>query len=163
MNYTELIKEVVYDCCSLKLTNYLLNKESKEYFACSYLLNEKKIISRTAKITPKKNGQFVVLWKRIDNGPIKPYHCFDAIDSVVVNVKDENYFGQFIFPKAELVNQGVFSTDLKEGKRAIRVYPPWVKVKSKQAIKTQLWQLKYFLHLPNDELVDLNRARILYS
>jgi len=163
MNYTETIKEIVYDCCSLELTNYILNKESQEYFACSYLLNEKRIISRTAKITPKKIGQFVVLWKRIDNGPIKPYHCFDAIDFVVVNVKDENYFGQFIFPKAELIKHDVFSTDLKEGKRAIRVYPPWVKVKSKQAEKTQLWQLKYFLYLSNNEQVDLNRARILYS
>lgn len=163
MNYTEKIKETVYDCCSLKLTNYILNKESKDYFACSYLLNEKRVISRTAKITPKKNGQFVVLWKRIDNRSIMPYHCFDVIDFVIVNVKDENYFGQFIFPKAELVNQAVFSTDLKEGKRAIRVYPPWVEVTSKQAIKTQLWQLKYFLHLANEKLLDLNRARILYA
>lgn len=163
MNYTEIIKEFVYDCCSLSLTNYILSKESQEYFACSYLLNEKKVISRTAKKTPKKNGQFVVLWKRIDGGPIKPYHSFDAIDFVVVNVKDENYFGQFVFPKTELIKQGVFSTDLVEGKRAIRVYAPWVKIKSKQAIKTQLWQLKYFLNLPIDEPLDLKRARILYS
>jgi len=163
MNYTETIKEVVYDCCSLELTNFILNEESQEYFACSYLLNEKRVISRTAKMTLKKIGQFVVLWKRIDKGPIKPYHSFDAIDFVVVNVKDENNFGQFIFPKAELIKQGVFSTDLKEGKRAIRVYAPWVRVKSKQAIKTQLWQLKYFLHLPIDEPLDLKRAIKLYS
>jgi len=163
MNYTEIIKETVYNCCSLQLTNYILNKESQEYFACSYLLNEKRVISRTAKITPKKIGQFVVLWKRIDNGPIMPFHCFDAIDFVVVNVKDENYFGQFIFPKEELTKQGVFSTDLKEGKRAIRVYSPWVIVTSKQAKKTQLWQLKYFLPITKDNKVNLNRVRLLYS
>jgi len=163
MNYTETIKDIVYDCCSLEVTNYILNKESQEYFACSYLLNEKRVISRTAKITPKKIGQFVVLWKRIDNGTIKPYHCFDAIDFVIVNVKDENYFGQFIFPKEELIKQGVFSADLKEGKRAIRVYPPWVIVTSKQAKKTQLWQLKYFLPITKNNKVDLNRVKLLYS
>jgi len=162
-NYTPLIKKYVYDSCSFEFVEYVLDEESKAYFACSYLLNDKIVISRTAKITPKKIGQFVVLWKRIDNGPIEPYHCFDAINFVVVNVKDENYFGQFVFPKKELIKQGVFSTDLKEGKRAMRVYPPWDIVRSKQAKKTQLWQLKYFLHVPNDKSLDLNRAAMLYS
>jgi len=163
MNYTETIKELVYDCCLFKLTDYTLNNESNEYAACNYLLNQKSVISRTAKITPKKIGQFVVLWKRIDNGPIMPYSCVDVIDYIVVNVKEENNFGQFVFPKKELIKQGVFSTDLKEGKRAIRVYPPWVEVKSRQACKSQEWQLKYFLFMTSKDSVDLNRARTLYS
>jgi len=163
MNYTQKIKELIYDCCSFKLSNSVLNSESEAYYACSYLLNGKRIISRTAKVTPKKLGQFVVLWKRIDGGVIMPYHYLDGIDFAVVNVNDGAYFGQFVFPKSELIKQGVFSTDIKEGKRAIRVYPPWVDVISKQAQKTQLWQLKYFLAIPSEGLVDLNRAKMLYN
>jgi hypothetical protein len=43
--------------------------------------------------------------------------------------------------------QGILSDNIKEGKRAIRVYPPWDKAENKQAIKTQAWQLLYFLEV----------------
>lgn len=33
---------------------------------------------------------------------------------------------------------------------AIRVYPSWDKPVSKQAIKTQSWQLEYFIELSQD-------------
>jgi hypothetical protein len=38
----------------------------------------------------------------------------------------------------------IISTHLKEGKRGMRVYPPWDLPSSKQAKKTQQWQLPYF-------------------
>jgi len=162
-NYTQKVKKYVYDCCSFEFTNYSLDEESKEYFACAYLLNKKFIVSRTAKITPKKNGQFVTLWKRNEKKIIRPIHILDEIDFFIVNVKDENNFGQFVFPKQELIEKGIITSDLKEGKRAIRVYPPWSIVTSKQAKKTQLWQLKYFLPIKKNNQVDLNKARELYS
>ena len=72
----------------------------------------------------------------------------DGFELVIINTKTENHFGQFVFPKTILIEKGIFSTDLKEGKRALRVYPPWDKTTSKQAQKTQQWQLEYFIAIP---------------
>nr|WGE07832.1 MepB family protein [Bacillus subtilis] len=36
------------------------------------------------------------------------------------------------------------SHNSKKGKTAFRVYPPWTEPVSKQAVKTQQWQLRYF-------------------
>ena len=128
----------------LKLTNFKEESESQEYGACRFDLNEKKIICRNAKITPKKAGQFVTFWKRNRAGIIEPLHENDPIDYFLVNVTSDTSEGQFIFPKAILVKNGIISTNKKEGKRAFRVYTSWDKVNSKQAEKTQKWQLDYF-------------------
>ena len=62
-----------------------------------------------------------------------------------------------------LSQQGIISTNLKEGKRGIRVYPPWDLTISKQAQKTQKWQLEYFLEIPLNKSVNLDRAKQLYA
>lgn len=162
MKDIEAVQSLVYDKFSLQIDNLVADKESREYKACSFQLNELKVIARTAKITPKKVGQFVVVWKRIGDGPIQPFDEQDPIDFVVVNVRRGNEFGQFVFSRAILFAKGVFSNGLKEGKRAFRVYPPWDEPTSKQAIRSQLWQLDYFLRL-DGEAVDLKRARLLYK
>lgn len=43
------------------------------------------------------------------------------------------------------------STNAKEGKCGIRVYPTWDVTANNQAKKTQAWQIKYFVDL-NDNL-----------
>lgn len=43
-----------------------------------------------------------------------------------------------------LVDKGIITGKNKEGKRGIRVYPPWDKPNNKQAIKNQSWQIRYF-------------------
>lgn len=45
----ELAKELIYDQLGFKLTNLKLAKESLEYSACSFQLNEKKIEYRASK------------------------------------------------------------------------------------------------------------------
>ncbi len=152
-------KEQLYDKLLLQLTDYKEERESKEYNACSFKLNGKSVLSRKAKITPKKVGQFVTIWKRINGGPIQPFDDTDAIDYVVVNVSDADNAGQFVFPKEVLIKQGVISTKAKEGKRAIRVYPPWERAINKQAQKTQQWQQAYFLAIP----IDVDKARRLFT
>ncbi|MFA9191469.1 MepB family protein [Flavobacterium sp. FZUC8N2.13] len=139
---------LVFNKLSLETKSIYLEKESADYNACQLVLNDKKILFRTAKTTPTKIGQFVTLWKRTANGPIAPFAIEDGFDLVIINTETENYFGQFVFPTAILLEKAVFSTVLKEGKRAIRVYPPWVKTTSKQAQKTQQWQLEYFIEIP---------------
>ncbi len=103
-----------------------------------------RVIFRSAKITPTKNGQFVTFWKRSAEGPIAPYDVRDQFDLLVVNVNHALQAGQFVFPKQVLLDQGVLSSSTQAGKRALRVYPPWDIPESKQAEKTQKWQLIYF-------------------
>jgi len=144
-------KEMVYDACNLKCSHPEAEAESTDYSAYRFLINDKSICYRIAKTTPTKNGQFVTLWKRNSSGIIEPFESSDAIDFVIVSVRKENNFGQFIFPKSVLLEKGIFSTPKKEGKRATRVYPSWDTTTSKQAQKTQEWQLNYFLDLTDKE------------
>jgi len=137
----------IYKKINLQISDLEINQEGKEYQACHYKLNTKLVHSRLAKITPKKNGQFVTFWKRNLEGITEPYREIDEFDILIVIVKSENKFGQFIFPKSVLIKHGIISTLKKEGKRGFRVYPTWDIAISKQAIKTQDWQLNYFFEL----------------
>jgi hypothetical protein len=142
------------------ISQLIIESESTEYSACRFLLNNLTVLFRTAKITPTKTGQFVTLWKRINQGPIQPFDINDTIDFFIVSARKDNQFGLFIFPKSVLIIKEIV-TDKKEGKRAIRVYPPWDITTSKQAQKTQKWQLNYFLEIPQNQIIDLNRAKLL--
>ncbi|HEU4791423.1 MAG TPA: MepB family protein [Flavobacterium sp.] len=157
-----LIQEILFDNCNLEITQPVIEAESSEYGACAFSLNSLNILFRTAKITPTKTGQFVTLWKRINQGPIKPFDSTDPIDLFIVSTRKDNNFGLFIFPKSILITKEIVS-DEKEGKRAIRVYPPWDITTSKQAQKTQKWQLDYFLKIPKEQTIDSNRAKLLFS
>lgn len=155
------IKKQVYDKCSLQITGFQTEPESKEYDACQFKLNGLKIISRSSKITPKKTGQFVTFWKRNGDGIIEPFHETDPIDYFIVNVKSGEQLGQFVFPQPVLIKQGILSTQNKEGKRAFRVYPPWETAQNKQAQRTQKWQLGFFY--VTGDTADLDRIRELYT
>ena len=156
-------KESLYEPCGFNYTEPILELESAEYGACDFKLDDLNIKYRVAKITPTKTGQFVTLWKRNKQGIIEPFEVNDKIDFFIISTRKDNHFGQFIFPKAVLYEKGVISDERKEGKRAIRVYPPWDDANSKQAQKTQEWQLKYFLEIPEDGLSDLALAKQLFS
>ena len=154
-----IAKELVYDSCNFECSEPQSELESQDYNAFEFKINNLSIKFRTAKITPTKTGQFVTLWKRNKNGIIEPFDLNDAIDFVIVNVRKEDLLGQFIFPKSILLQKGIFSTTTKEGIRATRVYPPWDETTSKQAQKTQKWQLDYFFEM--NQSVDLNRIKNL--
>lgn len=136
--------------------------ESQEYGACEFEMNGHNIKFRVAKITPTKVGQFVTFWKRIGSGPIMPYDMVDALDLLVVSVRTADHFGQFVFPKAVLCEKGFVSRAGQGGKRAMRVYPPWDTTDSKQAQKTQLWQLQYFFDMSSDTIFDASRIQALF-
>ena len=157
-----LIKEILYDKLNFKCTQPIVNPEGKEYSACDFKINAIAIKFRISKITPTKTGQFVTLWKRIGNGTILPFDAKDPIGFFIISSRKENNFGHFIFPKSVLIAQGILTSDL-EGKRAIRVYPPWDLCTNKQAQKTQKWQLNYFFEMKNDAVLDFERANLLYS
>lgn len=160
-NNLKQIKEQVYDKCALELKDFKLEIESKEYNACLFKLNNSNVICRSSKMTPKKVGQFVTFWKRNHNGPIEPFNDKDKIDFLVINVRSDSRFGQFVFPKSILIKKGIISTDKKEGKRAFRVYSSWDVTNNKQAKKSQQWQLDYFYEI-NMEL-DIQKINKLYQ
>lgn len=146
------IKEQLYDACGICLAN--LKVESADYAACTFLLNGKVIKHRASKITPKKVGQFVAIWKRNTAGITAPYDDSDNFDFMIITSQSHDRIGQFIFPKSVLVMNGVVSVDQKGGKRGMRVYPPWVAVTSKQAEKTQQWQVKYFVEVTENHTLN---------
>ncbi len=156
-------QELVYNPCKLKYSTPLPEEQNAEYGAYTYNLGARFIRFRVAKITPTKIGQFVTLWERSEAGPIKPYDLSDPADFFVISTRQSNSFGQFVFPKAELCDRDIVSKQGEGGKRAMRVYPPWDNPTSRQAQKTQAWQLNYFLEIPQNESVDYDRVRKLYS
>lgn len=159
----KIVKALVYDVGGFVLTNLKWNTESKEYAACSFELNGKKIQHRVSKITPTKTGQFVSIWKRNSEGITAPFDISDNIDYIVITSKYGDNFGQFIFPTTVLAHKGIISRNGKEGKRGIRVYPPWDIATNKQAEKTQNWQTNYFLTIKKDKSSDLDLAKQLFN
>ena len=168
MNFTTapadllLSKESVYDKAELLLASLQKERESDEYKAHRFLINNKKICYREAKVTPTKTGQFVTLWKRNQTGIIEPFAYSDDIDFVIITVRKDQNWGQFIFPKKIALEKGIFSTQNKEGIRATRVYPPWDETSSKQAQKTQKWQLDYFFLFTDQGQIDFNEIRKIF-
>lgn len=139
-----LTTKVAYMPSGLYPSSIQLEEESVEYGALTFKLDKKQIKFRTGKITPTKAGFFVTLWKRVDN-ITTPHHIKDIFDFFVISVHDDIGFGQFIFHKSVLHQHGIISSDSKEGKRGIRIYPPWVKTLNKQAQRSQLWQCEHFV------------------
>ncbi|MET3027554.1 MepB family protein [Flavobacterium sp. UW10123] len=158
----ELSRERFFDEANLQITYLQKESESEEYSAFRFKLNNKNICYREAKITPTKTGQFVTLWKRNQSGTIEPFDYLDDIDFVIVTVRKDQNWGQFIFPKKTLLKKGIFSTQSKEGIRATRVYPPWDETTSKQAQKTQKWQLDYFFNFSDQSKIDLKELKKIF-
>ena len=155
------VKDLIYNDCGLDLTNLNLSTESLEYGACSFELNNKKIQYRMSKITPLKTGQFVTIWQRNKDGITEPFNVLDDLDFIIIAAKKENKFGQFIFPKSVLAENGIITKNNKEGKRGIRVYPPWDTFENKQAEKCQTWQTKYFMTIEDENSTNKDLIRKL--
>jgi hypothetical protein len=119
-----VVKEQLYDAYTLAVTSVHIHSESTEYAACSFKLNAKKIEHRLSKITPTKIGQFVTIWKRNTKGITAPFSFSDGIDFIIITSRYEDKLGQFIFPVPVLIKKEIVSSQEKEGKRGIRVYPP---------------------------------------
>ena len=149
------LAESVYSKYGFYLSKLKPAKESLAYAACSFQLNEKKIAFRVSKITPTKPGQFVSIWKRNGAGLTVPFDASDEFDFLIISSRVGDNWGQFIFPKSELIRNGVISKSAGGGKRGIRVYTPWDKLLNRQAEKTQSWQIRYFLAL-NQLDIDLH-------
>jgi hypothetical protein len=153
--------KTLVDKLSYPYSDPIPETEGSEYGACTFVLNGLSVKFRSAKITPTKVGQFVTLWKRDAAGITKPHDWSDDINLFIINTRKNNRLGQFIFPKAVLLEKGILSSQSKEGKRGFRVYPPWDVAANKQALASQHWQLDYFLEIGDGTLLNVERARLL--
>lgn len=155
-------EDLIYKPSGLFLQNLKIEDEGAGYGAAEFIINNYSIKFRVGKITPTKTGQFVTFWKRLGNGPILPHDFNDSFDFLVVSVRAENHFGQFVFPKAVLCEKGIVSCNGKGGKRAMRIYAPWDKADNSQAKRTQVWQLQYFIKFTEHNF-DSVRVRYLFD
>ncbi|WP_435282950.1 MepB family protein [Streptomyces koelreuteriae] len=155
-------KVSVYDPLGLSCSPPVPEPESAEYAACAFTLDGRSVRFRVAKTTPTKVGQFVTVWQRSVEGPIRPFDTDDGVDLFVIGSRDDDGFGQFVFPSEVLCERGIVSRDGSSGKRGFRVYPPWVATTSRQARSTQAWQANHFFDLDQDGPTDLSHARALY-
>jgi hypothetical protein len=156
-----ILQDILVNKLNLTICNIKIEKESKEYSAFTFEINGAKVLYREAKITPTKVGQFVTIWKRNNEGVTEPFNVNDDIDLVIISCRYNTNHGQFIFPKAVLGEKKIFTKNSIDGKRGIRVYPPWDIAINKQAIQTQAWQLEYFMDTGED--VDVGRMKKLYG
>ncbi|SHI89031.1 MepB family protein [Flavobacterium terrae] len=153
MIITELkkIENLLFKEVNLKISNVIEDKESQEYFGYNFQTEKLNFKFRKAKITPKKVGQFVTLWKRNSQNITEPFNETDAFDFYIIATEEIEKFGFFLFPKTELIKRNILSTKLKEGKRGFRVYPSWTKTENKQAEKTQFWQIEFFIDFTKND------------
>ena len=149
-----LLDEVILKPNHFAISNIEKDAECEEYLGFNFNINHLSVKFRKAKITPKKVGQFVTLWKRNEQKITEPFHENDQIDFVVIAVEDDAKLGLFIFPKSILIEKNILKKKKKEGKRGFRVYPDWVITENKQAEKTQNWQKDYFVEIENNQLIN---------
>jgi hypothetical protein len=134
-----------------EFTEIIKDQECEEYFGYNFKIGQLKIKFRKAKITPKKVGQFVTLWKRNFDGQTEPFNVNEDFDFYIVATEQDDKFGFFLFSKYILSEKLILTNKSKEGKRGFRVYPAWDTPKNKQAEKTKQWQEKYFLDLTKNK------------
>lgn len=154
-----LAKTLLWSPASLPSTTPVPEPESAAYGAHSLSVGGREARFRVGKATPTKAGHFLTLWQRSEAGPIRPFDVSDGVELFIVQVRDGERHGQFVFPVETLLRRGVVATAGKGGKRAMRVYAPWVETSSAQAAKTQTWQCEHFLSL---NAPDVRRVQELY-
>ncbi len=163
--YTALndVNKMIYEPNGLIVKSVQEEQQNSKYGAGSFRLASRTVRYRVANITPTKVGQFVACWEKDENNKNQPYSYEEAPDLLVITCfKNEEAFGQFIFPKEVLLKQNILRSALTKGKMAIRVYPGWDSPSSKQAIKTQKWQLPYFVDMCNPNRLPLEKIIELY-
>ncbi|STD53382.1 MepB family protein [Empedobacter falsenii] len=146
---------------NLSISKLEKDAECDEYIGYNFNVKELSIKFRKAKITPKKVGQFVTLWKRNSAKQTEPFDENDGFDDYIIAAEDDSKLGFYIFPKSILIEKHILTSAKKEGKRGFRVYPNWVKPENKQAEKTQNWQQDYFVEVNNQQIDKKNVKSIL--
>lgn len=148
---TPILLKKLFGKFKLEISTIEPDLECEEYFGYNFQLDTAKVKFRKAKITPKKIGQFVTLWRRNEEGIPEPFNVDDKFDFLIIYVEKDEQKGFFLFPKLVLAEKQILLNGAKDGKRAFRIYPKWDIPENKQAEKTKTWQIEFFIDLNNDE------------
>jgi hypothetical protein len=117
------IEELICKIYGSGIVNVTEDKECPDYFGCKFQLGSQHVKFRKSRVTPKKIGQFVTLWKRDRNGQPVPYDLGDDFDFYIILSEHTHQSGLFIFPKELLARMGILTSEVREGKRGFRIYP----------------------------------------
>ncbi len=155
----ELIRHTVFSRLGLEITDLNKDAECEEYSGFNFKLGQFSIKFRKAKITPKKTGQFVTLWKRNpQTKETEPFASDDTFDFFIIFAEDKNQQGFFFFSKNTLVQHKILTTSSQTGKRGFRVYAAWDIPGNRQAEKTGIWQNKSFINFSDPDCPDKCKA-----
>lgn len=160
------IESLILTAYGFGITNATKDQECDEYFGCNFLVGSKHMKFRKAKLTPKKLGQFVTLWKRDAKGKTVPYDMDDDFEFYIILTEYAHHSGFFVFPKEILASMGILTSCVRAGKRGFRVYPEWDVPTSSQGIKTKNWQTEYFIEMNKEKKTEDKLQKIflaLYS
>lgn len=158
------VNTLIYEPNDLIVTSVQEEKQNAAYGAGIFQLASNTVRFRVAHITPKKAGQFVAFWEKDEDNKNQPYAYEKAPDLLVITTfKNKSEFGQFVFPKEVLVKQQILQSASTKGKMAMRVYPSWDQPSSKQASKTQEWQLPYFIDMCHSTASSVDKIMELYA
>lgn len=108
--YTALnyVNKLIYEPSGLTVKSVLEERQNAKYGAGRFQLSARKVRFRVANTTPTKIGQFVAFWEKDENNKNQPYSYAEAPDLLVITTfKNENEFGQFVFPKDVLLKQNI--------------------------------------------------------
>ncbi len=151
----EQLQNSIFSKLNLIILNLQPDSECEDYLGCEFILNKTNIKFRKAKITPKKIGQFVTLWKRnLQNKQTEPFTSEDPFDFYIIFTECNNQFGFFFFPNSILSQKNILTSLSKEGKRGFRIYPDWDLPENKQAQKTQNWQKEFFINFSDENSLE---------
>lgn len=148
----------LFEQAGLAIGTVLPEADNAEYGAAVATIGSAAVRYRVGKLTPKKPGAFVAVWRRAPTGSTEPFPDDDGIDVLAIVVRDGSEFGQFLFPTGVLREQGIVSVSGRGGKRGFRVYPTWVDAPNAQARRTQRWQSEHFHRLDAPDFDELRRA-----
>ncbi|SFI43422.1 MepB family protein [Halpernia frigidisoli] len=148
---------------NLSISDIVQDLECEDYFGYDFTIGRFNVKFRKAKITPKKIGKFVTLWKRNVNGKTEPFNITDDFDFYIISAIEKQKSGFFFFPKNILENHQILTSNKKAGKLGFRVYTNWDFPDSKQAIKTKFWQGDYFIDLENNTVENLKKFKNILS
>ena len=157
------IQEALFIGKESEITSIAPDQECKEYSGFNLQIKGKNIKFRKSKITPKKTGQFVTLWKRNDRKQTEPFTINDNYDFYIIFCEQSGKNGFFLFPKLLLAANHILSSAKKIGKRGFRVYPSWAITENQQAKKSQQWQLEYFIDLSGNREEQLSKFTAIFS
>ena len=161
LNY---VNKMIYERSDLTVKSVQEEKQNSKYGAGTFRLSSRTVRFRVANITPTKVGQFVAFWEKDENNKNQPFTYDESPDLLVITTfKGDSEVGQFIFPKEILFKHNILRSSSTKGRMAIRVYSSWDKPTSEQAMKTQKWQLPYFVDMSDQSELPIQKIIELYS